>query len=86
MINLHCIFKAGFAKGLERYSDEENKLHHDLIINNKFYPGYDGYRIHKGLKNIKKSRKLQKMNKMECLVLHFPFIDKGQFIKFKHFR
>ena len=35
---LHCIFKEEFKEGLEKYTDEENKLYHALMINDKVYP------------------------------------------------
>ena len=43
--DLHNIFKKGSAKGLDKYPDDEDNLHHALIIKVKVYPGYAGYRI-----------------------------------------
>ena len=57
---LYDVFNAGFTKGLETYPHKENKLHHDLIIKDKIYPGYYGYRIYQGSQDIKEARKLQR--------------------------
>ena len=57
---LHNIFKKGFTKGLERYPDGEDDLHHALIINGKVYPIYDSYGIHAGTDDTKFTKKLQR--------------------------
>ena len=50
---LHGIFKAEFTKGLETYPNEENKLHHALIMKDNVYLGYNGYGIHQASQDIK---------------------------------
>ena len=57
---LQNIFKIGFDKGLQKYLDKDDELHHALFIKRKVYPGYDGYEIHTGTtKDIKSARNLQ---------------------------
>ena len=48
--DLYSIFKIEFADGLDKFPDEEDDLHHILIISGKVYLIYDGYGIHKGAK------------------------------------
>ena len=56
--DLHIIFKKRFKDGLDKYPNEEDELHHALIINGKVYLGYDGYGINEGTKDIKLAKKL----------------------------
>ena len=55
---LHNIFKIGFEAGRQKYPDEDDELHHALIVNGKVYLGYKGYGIHTGTNGIKLARSL----------------------------
>ena len=58
--DLHNIFKKEFSKGLERYPDDEEDLHHVLLSKGKVYPIYDCYGIHAETDDIKLAKKSQR--------------------------
>ena len=50
-------------KDIERSPDDEEDLHHTLIINGKVYRGYDIYGTRTGTDDVKLAKKLQKKTK-----------------------
>ena len=50
----------GFAEGLAKYPDPDDKFHNALVINGVTYPGYEGYGIHQGIKMDKEAKNLQR--------------------------
>ena len=54
--------KKGFDVDLEKYPNDEDDLHHSLIIKGKAYPGYNGYGIHARMEDIKLAKKIAKEN------------------------
>ena len=57
---LRLILVNGFAEGLVKYPDPNEKFHNALVIKGVTYPGYEGYGIHQGMEMDREAKNLQR--------------------------